>query len=503
MPMPDLRPSRRTAVQSLTAAAVVAVPIAPGDTAVVLGGDAHQVGPALDLDLARLAHQARATGRAGEVIAVPVAREGMSVEQVLLVGVGSASAAELRRAAAVATRRSVGRDRLALAIGAEADSETRRAVVEGAGLAAYAFTRRSAGLDDDRRPVRRVDLLGFPDDEALRRGRVTVAAVHAARELANAPAAELTPAAMAGRAERLAQRHGLAARIRDVHELDREGFGGLVGVGAGSVHPPVLVELSYRPRAADARTPHVVLVGKGITFDSGGLSLKPSAAMVSMKTDMSGSAAVLATMSALADLDVPVSVTGLLAMAENLPSGSALRPGDVITHYDGRTTEVMNTDAEGRLVLADAIGYAATRLQPDTIVDIATLTGAISVALGQRRAGLYATDDALADALVSASEASGEPVWRMPLTQDYRFAIDSPIADQSNTSRDPHVGGGSITAALFLESFAAEVPWAHLDVAGPARSDADVDDVSRGGTGYGTRLLLRWLETAHGIRRRR
>jgi len=337
----------------------------------------------------------------------------------------------------------------------------------------------------------------------VRRARITSSAVHLARDLANAPADELTPAVMSRRAVRLAEAAGLQVRVRDVADLEREGFGGLVGVGAGSAHPPVLVEIGYRPDAATARTPHVVLVGKGITFDSGGLSLKPAAPMVSMKTDMAGSAAVLAAMTALADLGVPVAVTGLLAMAENLPSGSATRPGDVLTHYDGRTTEVMNTDAEGRLVLADAIGYAAARLHPDVIVDLATLTGAVTVALGRRVAGLYATDEPLAQALSAASAASGDLLWRMPLNEDYRYAIESPVADQSNTGRDPSLGAGSITAALFLEPFADGVPWAHVDMAGPARADADVDEVSRGATGYGTRLLLHWLESGHGVRHRR
>jgi len=504
VPVPQLRPSRQTAVRALSNATTVAVPVSPGeDHTVTLGPDAHQVGPALDLDLPRLARQLGATGRAGEVSVIPVARDGVVVEQVLLVGVGDGSPGDLRRAAAAATRRALGHDRLALSVGADADAAGRRAVVEGVGLAGYGFTRRSGGLDEQRRPVRRVDLLGFPDDDSVRRARITSSAVHLARDLANAPADELTPAVMSRRAVRLAEAAGLRVRVRDVADLEREGFGGLVGVGAGSAHPPVLVEIGYRPDAATARTPHVVLVGKGITFDSGGLSLKPAAPMVSMKTDMAGSAAVLAAMTALADLGVPVAVTGLLAMAENLPSGSATRPGDVLTHYDGRTTEVMNTDAEGRLVLADAIGYAAARLHPDVIVDLATLTGAVTVALGRRVAGLYATDEPLAQALSAASAASGDLLWRMPLNEDYRYAIESPVADQSNTGRDPSLGAGSITAALFLEPFADGVPWAHVDMAGPARADADVDEVSRGATGYGTRLLLHWLESGHGVRHRR
>jgi leucyl aminopeptidase len=500
----DVTASAQSLVQALRTASTLALPIRPAGegTSPDLSDDALAVAQALDLDLAGLASRLAVTGRTGEVGAVPVARNGFAVEQVLLVGVGAASPADLRRAAAAAVRRATGHRRLATNIGAEADADGRRAVAEGAGLAAYSFSRRGRAQGGGHRPVRRVDLLGFADDASLRRARITVSATHVARDLANTPGDELTPAAMVARARRLASSAGLRIRVRDEAALRREGFGGLLGVGAGSVHPPALIELTYRPRGADAGTPHVVLVGKGITFDSGGLSLKPSAPMLPMKTDMAGSAAVLAAMSALADLEVPVAVTGLLAMAENLPSGSATRPGDVLTHFDGRTTEVMNTDAEGRLVLADAIGYAASRLHPDLIVDLATLTGAVTVALGRRVAGLFATDEGLASALELAAQQSGEPVWRLPLIEDYRYAIDSPIADQSNTGRDPQLGGGAITAALFLQPFAAGTPWAHIDLAGPARSDSEVDDVPRGATGFGTRLLLRWLEAGPGQGRR-
>ncbi len=499
----DVTASAQSVAQALRTATTVALPVRPGDgEAPDLGADGPAVSQALELDLAALATRLAVTGRTGELATVPVARDGFAVEQVLLVGVGAASPVDLRRAAAASVRRANGHRRLATSIGADADADGRRAVAEGVGLAAYTFSRRTKDPNDRRRPVRRVDLLGFPDDASVRLARITVDATYAARDLANTPGDELTPTAMVARARRVAKSAGLRIRVRDEAALRRDGFGGLLGVGAGSVHPPALIELAYRPRGADANTPHVVLVGKGITFDSGGLSLKPSAAMLPMKTDMAGSAAVLAVMSALADLEVPVAVTGLLAMAENLPSGSATRPGDVLTHFDGRTSEVMNTDAEGRLVLADAIGYAASRLGPDVIVDLATLTGAVTVALGRRVAGLFATDDELAQALEVAAHETGEAVWRLPLIEDYRYAIDSPIADQSNIGRDPQLGGGAIVAALFLQPFAAGIPWAHVDLAGPARSDSEVDELPRGATGFGARLLLRWLESSTDIRRR-
>ena len=299
----------------------------------------------------------------------------------------------------------------------------------------------------------------------------------------------------------MARREGLAIEVRDHRRLEAEGFGGLIAVGRGSVRPPRLVQLGYVPAGTSARAaralPHAVLVGKGITFDTGGLSIKPAAAMTSMKTDMAGAAAVLAAMGALRSLQVPVRVTGLLALAENMPSGTATRPSDVITHFGGTTVEVLNTDAEGRLVLADALAYAAARLAPDVVVDLATLTGAVTIALGRRDAALYANDDRLAARLAAAAAATGERVWRMPLVEDYRDALASEVADLANIGRRPAAGAGagSIVAALFLREFVDDVPWAHLDIAGTGRADADDHEISKGGTGYGVRLLLRWLET--------
>jgi leucyl aminopeptidase len=235
-----------------------------------------------------------------------------------------------------------------------------------------------------------------------------------------------------------------------------------------------------------------VLIGKGITFDSGGLSLKPNDSMKMMKTDMAGGAAVIAAMSALASLGVQARVTGLVAAAENMPSGTALRVGDVIKHYGGRTVEVLNTDAEGRLVLADALAYADAELAPDVMVDVATLTGAARVALGSVMAALYATDDGLASALLDAGAASGDRLWRMPLADDYRDALESPVADLANVARNG-ARAGSIDAALFLREFTGGRPWAHLDIAGAARSTSDDGENTKGATGFGTRLLLRWL----------
>jgi leucyl aminopeptidase len=296
---------------------------------------------------------------------------------------------------------------------------------------------------------------------------------------------------MARRAVRLAADHGLRVKVWDAAALKKDGFGAILAVGSGSARPPRLVQLGYEP--ASWRQ-HVVLVGKGITFDSGGLSLKPSSGMLTMKTDMSGAGAVLATMTVLRELGVAVKVTGLLPLAENMPSGSAARPGDVVVHYGGRTTEITNTDAEGRLVLADAMAYAVDRLAPDVLVDIATLTGAASVGLGRHHGALFSTDPRLTESLMRASADAGEQMWPMPLVEDYRVVMNSSIADFANTSRDRRVGGGAITAALYLREFAGGLPWAHLDIAGPARAEADAGEVTKGTTGFGTRLLTRWLE---------
>ena len=288
----------------------------------------------------------------------------------------------------------------------------------------------------------------------------------------------------------MAERCGLGIRVRGRDELEACGFGGILAVGAGSARPPRLIELSYEP---DGWRTHVVLVGKGITFDSGGLSLKPSDGMKLMKTDMAGGAVVIAVMSVLASLGAPVRVTGLVAAAENMPSGSAMRPGDVIAHYGGRTVEVLNTDAEGRLVLADALAYADASLAPDVMVDVATLTGAARIALGTKVGALFTDDDDLAAALAAAGAASGEQLWRLPIASDYRDTLDSQVADLANIATRDYAGAGAIIAALFLREFCGGRRWAHLDIAGPARAGADDAEVTKGGTGFGTRVLLRWL----------
>lgn len=430
-----------------------------------------------------------ATGRAGDV-AQAVTGLPESAGRILFVGLGDETPAEMRKAgAALARRVSAGRALLTTAAWGKPD-EAVRAFAEGLLLGSYRFSLRSTARAGGPGHVR-VLLAGRNGaagvlDEAITVGR----AVALARDLANTPSARKTPRWLADEAMGVAAVAGLSARVLETAELTDGGFGGLLGVGSGSAHPPVLIELGYEPQTWRR---HVVLIGKGITFDSGGLSLKPADGMKTMKTDMAGGAVVIAAMSALARLGAQVKVTGLVAAAENMPSGSALHPGDVISHYGGRTTEVLNTDAEGRLVLADALAYAVASHRPDAMVDVATLTGAARIALGTSVGAMYASQDALARALLAAASDSGEQLWRMPLVEDYVTALDSPVADSANVPHNRSNRPGSIDAALFLRHFTGGLPWAHLDIAGVARSSSDEGEFSRGATGYGVRLLLRWL----------
>ncbi|WP_214412656.1 leucyl aminopeptidase [Sphaerisporangium fuscum] len=437
---------------------------------------------------ALLAHH-EAKGEAGEVVEVPVAH-GDAVRRVLLYGVGDASPRALRRAGAVVARRARGRRSIDLRLPEDAGARGWAALAEGALLASYTMKIGSGGV----KAVEEIRLLG-PEEArpAIERAEVAARAVGLVRDLANMPSSEKNPEWLAARAVEVAERSGLRSKVWTPDDLAAGGFGGILAVGQGSVSPPRLIQLSYEP--ADPDGTHVVLVGKGITFDSGGLSLKPTDGMKFMKTDMAGGAVVIAVLGALRDLGVRTRVTGLVAAAENMPSGSAQRPGDVITHYGGRTVEVLNTDAEGRLVLADALAYADDVLDPDTIVDLATLTGAIGVALGRDIGAVFSSTDDLAKELVEAGEASGDPLWRMPLIDDYRPALDSPVADLSNIDAEGTYGGGAITAALFLREFTGGRRWAHLDIAGVSRSTADDGIFTKGATGFGARLLLEWLSS--------
>jgi leucyl aminopeptidase len=373
-----------------------------------------------------------------------------------------------------------------------------QAVAEGAVLAAYRFVSHKS--DNEGGGLERFVVAGAGLDpaalsEGVRRGVVVADAVCLARDLVNEPPSSLTPTRFAEAAEGHAGgRPGVTVEVWDEQRIVDERLGGLLGVARGSAEPPRLVKVAYEPEdpvTVDGRVPHVILVGKGITFDSGGLSLKTAEGMTTMKTDMSGAAAVLATVAACGDLGVRVRVTAIAPTTENMPGGRATKPGDVLTIRNGRTIEVLNTDAEGRLVLADGLSLAA-ELQPDAIIDLATLTGACVVALGTSIAGMFGSDDTLIGLVRAASDRAGEGTWPLPLPEEYRSHIDSEIADMKNIGKGGQAG--AISAALLLAEFVGEVPWVHLDIAGPARSDEDNGILAKGGTGFGVRTLLELLE---------
>jgi leucyl aminopeptidase len=475
---------------------VVAIPLLTDEDGVALGPGSAELLDELDLDVFALLEQAEAKAAAGELVSYPVlSTEGLSntdLRLILFTGIGAGTPADLRRAGAALARRTKGKQTLATSVAALTDDAGLRAFVEGLVLGSFGFHRRSAGPKET--PVARVVLAGIADPEsrqhALARALAVAGAGWMARTLALVPSNEKNPQWMVERAMEVADNAGLGIKVWDEKALAREGFGGLVGVGQGSATPPRLVRLDYAPANADENTPHVVLAGKGITFDTGGLSIKPADGMMTMKRDMTGGGVVMAVMGALADVDCPVKVTGLLACAENAVGANAIRPGDVLRHFGGRTSEVTNTDAEGRLVLADALAYAVLELEPTVLVDVATLTGAMKVALGQRVGGMFATDDALASVIRTAGAAAGEPLWRMPLVEDYEERLESKVADADNAGGGP----GAITAALFLRHFTGSLPWAHLDIASVGDSPVDSYEWTMGPTGFGARALLHWLE---------
>ncbi|SDF30245.1 leucyl aminopeptidase [Blastococcus fimeti] len=436
------------------------------------------------------------TGSAGTITNVPIA--GRRPRSVLAVGAGAGTLPELRRYVGICVRRAQtlaehGATRLVLPLDgarAPAGPEEIRAAVEAALLSGYRYRDSSAC------PPRRLvtvavvaSAAGAGGAAAAAAGEVTAGSVAWARDLVNTRPHRKNPAWLAEQARlRLGALPHVTVTVLGPDELRAGGFGGVLAVGGGSASPPCVVVASYRPPSAGPA--HPVLVGKGITFDTGGLSIKTNAGMRHMATDMAGGAAVLAAVDAAARLALPVAVTAVVPAAENAVSGAAYRPADVVRHVGGRTTEVRNTDAEGRLLLADALAHARLELGATVLVDVATLTGAMKQALGARTGGLYATTDGLADALCAAGAAAGEELWRLPLAQEYGDLLDSPVADAHNAPGNP----GGTTAALFLQPFAGGLPWAHLDIAGPARSGSDHAETVKGGTGFGTRTLLRWLE---------
>lgn len=442
----------------------------------------------LGVDGFALLQRADAPGEAGKTVTTELFT-GV-VEQVVLLGLGDERLTDYRRAGAALTRLAAGRTVVATPIGGAADDDQLGAFCEGLVLGGFGFRLSSSAVPPT--PPRLL-LTGLP---AARTGVVEQSTARAmaswrSRTFALTPSNDKSPDRLVEWAGEAAAHGGLEVTVWNEERLAEEGMGGILAVGAGSAYDSRFVRLDYRPVGADERTPLVVLAGKGITFDSGGISIKPAEAMMTMKRDMTGAGVVIAVMRALRELGVAVRVAGLVAAAENAFGGAAMRPGDVVTHYGGRTSEVGNTDAEGRLVLADALAYADATLDPDVVVDIATLTGAGKVAVGTSLGALFANDDSLAAQLVSAGAAAGEPVWRLPLSDEYEPLLESPVADATNAAAGP----GAVTAALFLQPFAGQRRWAHLDIASVGDSPRDAFEYTKGSTGFGARLLLRWLSS--------
>jgi len=437
-----------------------------------------------------------ATGKAEEITKIPTGGR-LATPVVVAVGLGKEPGTDsaerlaylerLRRAAGAAARdliaASPGRARrIAIALPA-GDPDEAEAVALGVLLGGYAFRkyRTTAAAPGDVEAT-----VHTAHEDAVGKARVLADAMTLVRDLVNTAPADLFPADLAAAAEQVAAAHGLGVQVLDETDLAKEGFGGILAVGMGSAHPPRLVRLEYtHPDAAGT----VVFVGKGITFDSGGLSLKPSKSMETMKADMSGAAAVLGAVQAIAEIGTAVNVVGYLTIAENMPGGGAQRPSDVITIYGGKTVEVLNTDAEGRLVMADGLVRSGAD-GPSLLVDVATLTGAQTVALGTRTAGVMASDDSLAAGIADAARRAGEAMWPMPLPEDLRKGLDSTVADIANVSGDR--SGGMLVAGLFLREFVPDgVRWAHLDIAGPAYNDGGpYGYVAKGGTGAAVRTLV-------------
>ncbi|MFI5956491.1 leucyl aminopeptidase [Cryptosporangium sp. NPDC051539] len=435
-----------------------------------------------------------AKGKAGEIAPLPL--PGGVPAVLLLAGTGDGTEADWRKTGAALVRAASSNPEVTLALPSDATPEAVRGLFEGARLASYRFT-----LASDPKPPKLTRVNVVVDDparfaDAVARAEAVTRGTVFARDLVNTPSNIKSPEWFADQAVEAAAVLGIDAQVRDPEWLAANDFGGMLAVGGGSTRGPRLLELRWAPEGVELHTlRHVVLVGKGITFDTGGISIKPAQGMQMMKKDMGGGAAVVGAVLAAATLELPLRVTVLVPLAENMPSGTAYRPGDVVRHYGGRTSEIFSTDAEGRMVLGDALAYAVATLRPDVLIDLATLTGGQGVALGKRTAALFSENDDLAKALFEAAEQAGERVWQLPLPEDYLDQIDSDVADANNSGGR---GAQTATAALFLRPFTGEARdrWVHVDMSSPAWSDAPNDELTKGATGWGVRTLTRWLESA-------
>lgn len=439
-------------------------------------------------------------GRANQTLLL-YPRAAVAPRRLLLMGLGKqekATAETIRRASAAAVKEAQKLQVAAITVAVHGDlplapDAAAQAFAEGIELGAYRFWRYRTGLTSEQTfEVGEATLVLETDDLRARAGvavgQATASGAVLARDLVNSPGYVMTPAQMGAEALALGERCGLKVTVLERAQLEEQGFGGILAVGMGSVNEPRFIVMEHGQKDAD--TPTICLVGKGLTFDSGGLSIKPADGMETMKSDMAGAAAVFGAMQVAAELKLPLHVVGLVSSAENMPSGASYRPGDVVVTLSGRTIEVLNTDAEGRIILSDALFYAQ-RYEPAAIVELSTLTGAIIIALGPHAIGLMGTDQSLADRIARAGEVSAERVWQLPLWEEYHEMIKSELADVKNIAGRP---AGSITAAAFLAAFVGDYPFAHLDIAGTAWVDRPAKPYeSFGGTGVGVRLLTEYL----------
>ena len=427
------------------------------------------------------------SGKAGEILEIPISQKATKADRVFVIGLGDQSTQSHRLAAANLGRKLRGK-KINVTTLLATDSADIRAHAISAVLGAYTWTLKSDSTSDQ--PTFNIVC---KNEKIINSAEIIAHSVCRARDLVHTPSNIKNPLWMANQAQKIAKEGKLSIKVLAGKELAQ--FGGLRAVGNSSPKPgPRFIQITYTPKSTAKRIPHVVLVGKGITFDTGGVSLKrPYDLMMAMKSDMAGAAAVLNVVGALPELKPRVKVTALLMCAENALSGTSQRPSDVITHYGGTTVEVLDTDAEGRLVLADGLAYADEKLNPDYLVDIATLTGSATLGLGRQYGAMYTRDRALASELVAVGESSGERLWHMPLIDDYQDSLESDIADFNHTADKGDYSAGSVTAALFLEKFTGKRKWVHLDVAGTARSESDSGESPKGGTGFGVRVLIDWI----------
>ncbi len=473
-----------------------------------LGNAIGVIDKALDGEISKHISRKKFEGKLGEWLVVPLSgkikarsiavmglgkREDFNTDIIRKIGGFMIKLAKTEKASSlVVTLSDIGH------VARERHGESAQALTEGLLLGSYHFKAYKGAQDKKKKQEPELKVVTVMESdlrlykmglEGLNRGKFLAEAVRLARDLVNTPSSDMTPSRLAAEAKKLVRRgSGISCKLLDQKTMEKMGMRAALAVGRGSLHAPVGVHLVYRP-AVSKKT--VAIVGKAVSFDSGGLSLKPSEQMTTMKIDMAGAASVIGLFKALSEFKPKVMVHGIFLAVENMPSGSAYRPGDVVAAMDGTTIEILNTDAEGRVTLADALSYAK-RQKPDMIIDIATLTGACVVALGEEMAGLITGHEPLAEKLLSASKESGEPLWRLPLFAPYQKQIESKIADVKNVGNG--FGGGAITAALFLKTFVGDVPWAHLDIAGPSYNEKETrPDQVYGASGYGVRLMMKFL----------